>query len=232
MKFSSFEHFDISVIKMLGVALAASAGAAAATGVAVGDVLGAGKPATLIVVALLVFYIVVSTPRRVLDAQRVVQARESILLLTAAKACLGVTGSRARTLIELRSRDAVVADSLRESARMILLGARVERAVEQASRNLVSYSAAAALRGAATLHSTALDVNDEENRGLSGSSELSRETKLPMFMTVCFFAPIMLLLFAVFSHSYGFESLVELGAFEFVAIDLAFYLASGENGPR
>ena len=53
-----------------------------------------------------------------------------------------------------------------------------------------------------------------------------------MFMTVCFFTPIMLLLYAVFSHVYSTDGLAELAAFGFVVIDLAFYLAASDRGPR
>lgn len=230
MKFASLDHFGVGLLRLALVASAFSAIAAAATGVAVGGALGGAKPATMVVVGTLVFYVVVSAPRRILDRQRVVQARESVLILTAAKACLGVTGSRPRTLIELRSREAGFAKALSESARSILLGASVERATEAASRNLVSSSALASLESIATLHPDALDVDDEENRGLTESSALSRETKLPVFMTACFFSPIMLLLYAIFSNAYQVGDLAGLCALEFVILDLAFYLTAGEGG--
>jgi hypothetical protein len=57
------------------------------------------------------------------------------------------------------------------------------------------------------------------------------ETKLPIFMTVCFFAPIMITLYAVFSHTYQPDRLAELGAFEFTIIDLAYYLSAADRGP-
>jgi EamA domain-containing membrane protein RarD len=50
-------------------------------------------------------------------------------------------------------------------------------------------------------------------------------------MTVCFFAPIMLLLYAVFFHLYDTMSLGELAAFEFVIIDLAFYMSASDRAP-
>jgi hypothetical protein len=232
MKFASYEHFGTSVWRISAFAGMLSSTAALLVWLAVGDVLGQAKTAMLLVVALLVFYIVLSTPRRLLDGQKVAQARESVLLSAGAKACLTVTGSRPRTLILLRSRDATVAETLAEAGRRVLLGTAVESAVATSSQSLASYSAALALRSVATLNPEALDTSDEETRGLASSSELSRETKLPMFMTVCFFTPIMLLLYAVFSHSYTPASLAELTAFEFVVIDLAFFLSASDRGPR
>ena len=232
MRFASLEHFNIRAwrISCVGVALASAAWLMA--GLAVGGVLGGAKPAMQVVVAALVFYIVVSTPRRLLDRQRVSQARESVLLAGAAKACLGVTGSRSRTLVMLRPRDSVLSETVEEAARVVLLGGRVEQALSTTSEGLASYSAAAALRSLATLKPGNYDAGDEETRGLADSAELSKETKLPMFMTVCFFAPIMMLLYSVFSHSYDPGSLAELSALEFIVIDLAFYLSASDRRPR
>ncbi len=190
---------------------------------------GATAPA-LAVVGALVFYIVVSAPRRLLDAQRVAQARESVLLSAAATACLSVTGSRPKTVLLLRSRDEGISHMTTEIGRRVLLGARVPDALAASSGRLASYSAAASLQATALLGRKRFDAGDEETRGLASSSDLSRETKLPVFMTACFFTPIMLLLYSVFSHSYSSGSLVELVALEFIVLDLAFYLSSGEGG--
>ncbi len=232
MKLVSLDHFGVSVWRLVGVAVVASLASALVFRVVVGSVLGQATTVTLSVVALMVFYIVLSTPRRLMDGQRVAQARESVLLSAGAKAALNVTGSRSRTLVLLRSRDATLAKTLAEAGRMVLLGARVDKAVVGSSSNLASYSAAGALRGVATLGSGAIDAGDEETRGLENSSELSRETKLPIFMTACFFSPIMLLLYAVFSHTYDQASLAELAAFEFMILDIGFYLTASDRGPR
>ncbi len=190
---------------------------------------GATAPA-LVVIGVVVFYIVVSAPRRLLDAQRVAQARESVLLSAAATACLSVTGSRPKTILLLRSRDPVISHTTTEIGRLVLLGARVPDAVAASAARLASYSAVGALQAVALLGRKRFDAGDEETRGLASSSDLSRETKLPVFMTACFFTPIMLLLYAVFSHSYSGWSLLELTALDFIVLDLVFYLSSGEGG--
>ncbi|HEY6283475.1 MAG TPA: hypothetical protein VIW22_06080 [Nitrososphaerales archaeon] len=232
MNFASFEHLGIDPWKVATVGAAASGTALLGCSLALGGVLGQDTAAAEIVVALLVFYIVLSTPRRLVDAQRVSQARESVLLSVASNACMNATGSRPRTLMLLRSSEPGIKRALTDLGRSVLLGARVENAVELASRRLASFSAASVLRGTATLRPRVVDVGDQEIRGLMSSSELSKETRLPMFMTVCFFTPIMLLLYAVFTHIYSPEGLSELAAFGFVAIDLAFYLAASDRGPR
>lgn len=231
MRFASLDTLGVSPWRLAGVGVGAAAAAAVATGFVAGDSLGEARDAAAGIVGALVFYIVLSTPRRLVDERRVSQARESTLLSASAAACVAVTGSRPRALILLRPGEGTLASSLKDAGRSVLLGTRVERAVEASARELSSYSAAAAFRGIASYAPAAIDQGDEESRGLASSSDLVRETKIPMMMTVCFFAPIMLTLYAIFSHSYGAVRLAELAAFEFVAVDLAFYLSSAERTP-
>jgi hypothetical protein len=230
MRFASFDVFDISFLRMVALGLAFSALVGIAVGLATGDALGQAKVPTILVIAALVFYIAVSSPRRILDQQRVAQARESLLLSASAHACLTVTGSRSKTFMLIKPREQALGDAVREVGRRILLGTRVGDAVAASSRRIASYSAAVALQSLATTNSGEF-VGDEESRGLAAASELSLETKLPLFMTVCFFTPIMIVLYAVFSHTYQPERLVELCAFEFAVIDLGYYLSATERSP-
>ena len=173
--------------------------------------------------------VTVSAPRRLLDRQRVAQARESLLLSASALACLKVTGSKSKTFMLVKPKEKALSAAVKETARRILLGVRVGPAAAESSSALASYSAAAAMESVATVSAREFAGGDEESRGLAMSMELSMETKLPVFMTVCFFAPIMIMLYAVFSHIYQPEQLVELGAFEFVVIDLSFYLSAADR---
>jgi hypothetical protein len=229
MRFASFEMFGLSVWRMVTLGLASSAFVGIAMGLAMGDALGQAKTPTLLVIAALVFYITVSSPRRLLDQQRVAQARESLLLSASAQACLTVTGSRSKTFMLIRPKERALGAAVKEAGRRILLGTNVGAAVAASSRGIASYSAAVALQGVATTNARELVGGDEESRGLAAASELSMETKLPMFMTICFFTPIMIVLYAVFSHTYQPERLVELGAFEFAVIDLGYYLSAAER---
>jgi hypothetical protein len=131
----------------------------------------------------------------------------------------------------IRPKEHALGAAVKEAGRRILLGTSVGAAVEASSRGIGSYSAALALQSVATTNARGLLGGDEESRGLVAASELSMETKLPMFMTVCFFTPIMILLYAVFSHTFQPERLVELVAFQFVVIDLGYYLCASERSP-
>ena len=232
MRFASLDLLKISPGRLAIVGLATSAFLTIAAREVVGDVLGGATGPALAIVSVLVFYAVVSTPRRMVDSQRVAQARESVLLSAAATTCLEVVGSGPRTILLLRSRDEVLTRALSEAGRKLLLGVSVTQAIGSSLGEVSSYSAAAALNETAHMGRKDFEAGDEETRGLASSSELSRETKLPVFMTACFFTPIMLLLYAVFSHLYGVGSLVELVALEFIVLDAAFYLSSGDRRPQ
>lgn len=232
MKLASLEHFGVSLRRALALACGSAVGAAVVTGLVVGDSLGQAKAPTTVLVGALVFYIVLSTPRRLLDGERVAQARESPLLAASAAAALTVTGSRTRTLVLLRSKDPALGSALAESGRRVLLGERIERALAISSKGLASYSAGAALGALATFEPRAMDLGDEEARGLDSASEIRSDTRTPALTTVCFFAPILLTLYAVLSHSYDPSKLAELAAFEFIVVDLALYLSASDGGAR
>jgi hypothetical protein len=217
---------------MVGVGAGFSGAGSLGAYLAVGDSLGEGRSAAALVVAAVLFYVVLSAPRRMLDGERLAQARETPLLSASARACLTVTGSRPRTLILLRSEDPALAGSLKDAGRRVLLGSQVDGAVRGSTRTLASYSAAAALGAVASFSPRAIEQGDEESQGIAASSDLNRETKVPILTTVCFFMPILLVLYAVFSHTYDATRLGELAAFEFIIVDLAFYLSASERGPR
>ena len=231
MRLASYERFGVSPLRMAGIGGVAAALAGTALATIAGPALGGATWFAGTIVAGLVMYAVMSTPRRVLDRERVSQAKESVVLGAAAAACLSVTGSRSKTLMMLKPRDRSFGRAVTAAARMVLLGSSVEGALADASGRVASYSAAETLRGIASLKPGDFDEGDEEVRGLASSSELYRETKLPMLLTACFFSPIMLVLYAVFTHSYSPVQLLGLIAVQFTLLDLALYFSSGDRGP-
>ena len=99
MKAASYERLGISVPRIVTAAASASLAAVVGAGVALGGVMGEGTSPTLLVLGALVFYIVMSAPRRIVDGRRLAQSREAVILSAASLACLNVTKSRARTVL-------------------------------------------------------------------------------------------------------------------------------------
>ena len=229
MRFTSFDAYEVHPAKLSIL----SAGIAIAIGVALwtvlGEAVGAATPAVIVGLSALVFYLVMTTPGRLLSAARVAQSKEAPLLSLSAAACMEVTRSRSRTLMLLRGRSRPVESTLFDMRRSILLGREASEVVGISTKKIVSHSLAAALESAVSTGPIGSDLGGEEANGYRAASEASGETRLPLFMTVCFFMPILLILFSVFSKSFDPKTLTELVVLEFVTVDIAFFLTTSDG---
>jgi hypothetical protein len=232
LRFESYEHFDVDVLKLVLLSFDLGACAAVGCGMAFGPLLGQAAPETALVVGGLVFYLVASTPRRALDRERLSQARGSVLLSGAAGTLLAATGSRARTLLTLKSKELALDGVLANARRRTLLGVSSELAAASAADAVSSSAAAAVLRRVSSFGFEDVAVEGEESQGIYRSASLGRETKLPVYMTLCFFAPVVLLLYSEFSHLADIASLSALLALEVIVLDLAFYVCSSDGRPE
>ena len=230
MKFQSLELMRISPLRLGAVSLVAAGLTAAGFNAAVGSSLGGAGPELELVVSALTAYIVATTPKRYVSGASVSQARESMVLAAAASACMVVTRSRSRTMMILRARERYLDEALTEAKRRILLGRGVEEAARVAIPRLASSSAARVVGSVASLQPDGMNEGGEEASGIDSASELSLETKLPVFMAACFFSPIMLLLYSLFSHITDPVELAGLVGFEVIVLDIAFFLCSAGRG--
>ncbi len=226
MRFRSLEKFGLSPLRLCVVAGLASAGSSALFTVVVGGALGGATAEVEAIVAATAAYIILSTPKRLLSAAALSQAREALILSAASVACMRVTGSRSRTFLMLDSRDEGVSQALGDIKRRLLLGEDSGQAARRAVEGLSSYSAGSVLTSLATARQDRSYEEGEEASGLEQYSELAQETRLPVFLAVCFFTPIMLLLYLMFAGVSDPVSLAELFGFEVIVLDLTFYLCS------
>ena len=111
---------------------------------------------------------------------------------------------------------------------MILLGFSPESALDRVEGRIASYSVKNLLRLLASRPGE-IPEGGEESQGIAQSTQLSEESKLPLFTAVAFFAPIMLLLLSIFSHIDSPASLAEVVALEVVLLDVALYFSSAER---
>ena len=172
---------------------------------------------------------VVSLPKRLLETSSLSQSREASALSMMASVDFEATHSRSRTLLMLTPAEEDIRRALERIKRAILLGVAVGPAVDGSAELLVSDSAANVLRKAATVSPESMEEGGEENRGIVNALQLGEESKLPLFMTVCFFTPILLLLYAVFSRLEDPRSLSELVGVQLVVLDISFHFTSSER---
>ncbi len=215
--------------KLVCLSLAAAAGAALVFRGLVGGVLGGSTEDVQLIVSGLVFYACVSAPRRVGQASSCSESREAVTISAAAATCLSASGSRAKTLLSLRSDEPGIAAALKAAGRSVLLGVPVRESVRTASAHLASYSAANAVCGVADQSPQTLDERGEESEGITSYAQLSHETKLPIFMTVCIFTPILLVMYSVISRVTTPDDLAELVALDVVVLEIAFNFCSADR---
>lgn len=223
--FASIDRMGVDPPKLIALGALGAAFTGMIIWLSLGDVLGGIIWEFDAVCSALVFYVVVSIPRRVIEARKVSQSREAVFLASVAAASSRVIGSRNRTVFLLRSREGEIEEALEDARRAICLGTRADAATASAASKLVSYSASNVVLGIGQRRDV-IPEGGEENQGLEASNQMAAETKLPVYMTVSFFTPIMLLLYAVFSHLSAPLQLAELVLLEVVILDLAFYLCS------
>jgi len=118
---------------------------------------------------------------------------------------------------------------LADIKRRILLGYPPTEAIVENSRKIASESGAQALISLATHNSTITDDQGSEAESSVAAAALGEETKTPIFIAVCFFAPIMLLLFAIIGHKTGPLDLAELVTLQAIILNLAFAISSRER---
>ena len=229
MRIASWEHYEIDPPKMVFLAAVISVGLGALFQVLTGDVLGGNSIELSIVVSGVIFYMVLSSPKRLLESATLSQAREATSLAAASSANFEATHSKSRSILMLGTTDREISSLLVEAKRGLLLGLSVPDLMGSAAERTVSQSAKSVFTSIASMDPGLIEERGEESQSIARASELSEESKLPLFTAVAFFSPIMLTLFAVLTHQSDPKSFAELIVVQFVAMDLAFYFASTEK---
>ncbi len=229
MKLSSWEHYHINSAKFL--VLAGMLSALGGTGVylATRDVLGEESGIVGVIASVATCFLVLSEPGREFETVSLLQAREAPIIAASAAVSLEATGSRARALMLLSSEERELATTLDEIRRMILLGHRPTEAILKYGTELASDSASQALLSTATSNPGSIEDEGRELEDVFAASSLGEETKVPVFIAACFFAPIMLLLYAILTHSTTPIDLAELVALEVVILNFTFAFSSQEK---
>ena len=220
---------DARVLLLIGAA-SGTAGAFV-FGLVAGGSLGPASQEVSLALGAVILYLVVSTPKRMVEGEKSLQAKESAFVSLSATACRSVTGSRCLTILSMNSQEKEVSQAFREAGRLILLGEDPETAVDMASKRITSYSAKSAMLSAATISARTPATGGEEFSGLQNAMDLESEVKVPLFMTVCFFTPVLLVLAAVFGHDSGPQSTVELSGCGLLVLDAAYFATSSRKEP-
>lgn len=228
MRISSWEQYDLDPVKIVLLGTTVGCAGGAALYFATFNVLGGSAVELALVISLVLSYLVLSFPKRVLDSASLAQSREAPLMAAMGSAVAEATHSKARTMLFLVSGEPAIGSALAAVRRKVLLGFAPDSALQQVEGRIASYSSRTVLGLLATRPAEVLE-GGEESQGITRSSQLGEESKLPVFTAVAFFTPIMLVLLIVFAHVHDPASLGELVALEMVLLDVGLYFSSAEG---
>jgi hypothetical protein len=229
LKAGPWSFFRVDPRRMLCISAAVGSAAGAAFWEGTKAALGNASIELGVIVGVICAYFVLSAPRRLFDSYALSQSRGAMALAASGTATLEATHSRSRALLLLISEEPAVGLALAEAKRRILLGVSPGEAVRLAVGPVASYSTRNVLTAITTLDPGRTAESGEEAEGMLANSQLSEESKLPLFMAVAFFTPLMLTLYMVFTRQVSPLSMAELVAAQLALVDLAFYFCSGER---
>ncbi|MGA2665236.1 MAG: hypothetical protein ABSF83_09860 [Nitrososphaerales archaeon] len=181
------------------------------------------------IVALGSGYAVGVLPRRSLERSAIQQAGEAPALAAAASVYLQSSGSKSKTLLMLRSDEVRLSARLDELRRTTLLGIDPATSFARLGGSSESESVAKVIGAVVSAQGERLADEGEELEGMVTASLSREETKFPVFMTISFFLPIMLMLLASVGHHTDLVAMVSLTFLEVVVLDLALALSSTER---
>jgi len=177
-------------------------------------------------------YLVSTAPRRTLRVAAFQQTLEAPSFAASSNIYLKSTSSRSKTLLMLRADEPRLRSFLADVRRRILLGYDAPSAIRGAmpQNRVFSESAKTVLDSVLGVDRASVEEGGDELDGILNSSGLDEETKLPIFIAVSFFLPIMLMLFAAMTKGAGLTTIGALVVLEVVILDITLSI-SGSSVP-
>lgn len=230
MKVQSWEQLGLDERKALTFALATSASFFLLV-VLVGEQLSLGAVAFILagMAAACAGYLVSTAPRRMVRLAAFEQTLEAPSFAASSNIYLKSTSSRSKALLMLRAEEPHLSSFLAEVRRRVLLGydARSATLGARPESRVFSESARTVINSVVGVDRARVEEGGDELDGMLNSSGLDDETKLPLFVSVSFFLPIMLMLFAAMTKGTGPAAMGALVVLEVVVLDLTLAISGG-----
>lgn len=182
-----------------------------------------------LVVGAAAAYTAAAFPKRALERSALLQAREAPTLAASGAVYLQGTGSKSKTVLMLHSDEPLLSSQLDDMKRQTLLGIDASGSLKSSVDRVQSESALRILHSIVRAQGERLQDEGEELESAIRSSVSGEETKFPVFMTIAFFLPIMLMIFAAMEHHADPVAIVSLAFLEIVVLDLALSISSTER---
>jgi hypothetical protein len=173
-------------------------------------------------------YIILTEPLRIRRLSRILQSSETPLFSSFINVASIVSGSRTRPIILIDQKQFSFSQSIKEAKRAVLLGYSLEKSLEVLEKNITSSSLLSALKTYRSKNRGSLALYDEYTQQVLDSM-LSYETKVPIFVAVVFFAPILLTFFVITAHLFSPVQLIYMILLDILIVDIGFLYSSSER---
>ena len=230
MKAGSWDALGLESLRMWALIVAIALGVGVAVVAVAYPLLGQVALVLGTVIALGSGYVTATLPLRSAERSALQQAREAPALAAAASVYLQSTRSKTKTVLALQSDEPRLTALLSELGRTTLLGVDPADSYARQGGRTESQSVSKIFGLVVRAQGESLADEGEELEGMSAASLAGEETNSPVFLTISFFLPIMLMLLAAVGHHTGLIAMVSLTFLEVVVLDLAFSLSSSERG--
>jgi hypothetical protein len=223
LRIQSWEQLGLDQARAAAFTLC-SAAALFAVVVVVGGVLHLGSVSLVLgaMAGACAGYLISTGPRRTLRVAAFRQTVEAPSFAASSNIYLKSTGSRSKTFLMLRAEEPLLGSFLAEVRRRVLLGYDASSATAGArpESHVFSESVRTVINSIVGVDGARIDEGGDELDGILNSSGLDEETKMPLFIAVSFFLPIMLMLFAAITKGTGDEAIAALVVLEVIILDL------------
>jgi len=172
-------------------------------------------------------YLVSTAPMRILRVAAFQQTLEAPSFAASSNIYLKSTSSRTKTFLLLRAEEPRLSSFLAEVRRRVLLGYDASSATLGArpDSHLFSEAVRTVINSVVGVDRARVEEGEDELDGMLNSSGLDEETKMPLFIAVSFFLPIMLMLFAAMTKGTGLAAMGALFVLEVIVLDLTLAIS-------
>jgi len=172
-------------------------------------------------------YLVSTAPRRIVRMAAFQQTLEAPSFAASSNIYLKSTSSRSKTFLMLRAEEPHLSSFLAEVRRRVLLGYDASSALigPRLESHVFSESVTTVINSVVGVDRARVEEGGDELDGILNSSGLEEETKMPLFIAVSFFLPIMLMLFAAMTKGTGLATMGALVVLEVIVLDLTLAIS-------
>lgn len=181
-----------------------------------------------VIISLAIAYLLYTSPNRIIRYTKIKQSSESEIFDSYINSAAYIMSSKTRPILLTDWSKMSISPILRDIKRLILLGITVKKSFIQKQEYIFSESLKNSIKAYTSKGLERIANVDEFSREVLFMQE-NYETKSPIFVAVCFFSPVLLLILILFAHLYTPEKISFVLLLDVIIVDIGFFFSSAER---